>query len=144
MDKLNSFLGNPSEMKGELSSKGILRLDGNVVGKIRADEVILSETAVVQGEIIAGKIIIAGKMEGALRAEDIVEIRAKGRVGGTIITRQFLVADGGEFNGRIKMSRPGSRELPESIEDAAENVNQSDTNKNPSKNNTRNPIPKSE
>jgi cytoskeletal protein CcmA (bactofilin family) len=103
MDKLKSFLGSQSEMRGELSSKGILRLDGVVFGKIHADQVILSETAVVHGEIAAGKIIVGGSMEGVLRAEDLVEIRSKGKVKGEVFARRFVIADGGVFNGRIEM-----------------------------------------
>ncbi|MDR0842552.1 MAG: polymer-forming cytoskeletal protein [Acidobacteriota bacterium] len=108
MEKLKSFLGNPSELRGDLSSGGILRLDGTVIGNIRADEVILSETASIQGEIVASKIIVGGKVNGTLRADDTVEIREKGSMDGVIVTKRFLVANGGKFNGRIEMSSHGS------------------------------------
>ncbi|MDR1728995.1 MAG: polymer-forming cytoskeletal protein [Acidobacteriota bacterium] len=108
MDKLKSFLGNPSELRGDLVSGGILRLDGVVVGNIRADEVILSETASIQGEVAANKIIVGGRMDGTLRAADVVEIRAKGRVDGTIVTKRIVLASGGEFSGRIEMGKQAS------------------------------------
>jgi cytoskeletal protein CcmA (bactofilin family) len=104
MHKLKSFLGSQSVLKGELSSKGILRLDGNVVGNIHADQVILSETSLVKGEITAGKIIVGGTVEGVLHAEDLVEIRSKGKVNGEIFAKRFVVVSGGEFNGRIEMN----------------------------------------
>jgi cytoskeletal protein CcmA (bactofilin family) len=104
MDKLKSFLGSQSELKGELSSKGILRLDGNVVGNIHADQVILSETSMVKGKITAGKIIVVGRVEGVLHASDLVEIRSKGKVNGEIFTKRFVIMNGGEFNGRIEMN----------------------------------------
>jgi cytoskeletal protein CcmA (bactofilin family) len=105
MEKLKSFLGDSSELKGDLSSGGILRLDGTVVGTIRAEEVILSETASIDGEITAGKIIVVGKVKGTLKAEDVVEIREKGHVSGNIVTKRFVVASGGKFNGSIEMTR---------------------------------------
>ena len=105
MEKLKSFLGDSSELKGDLSSGGILRLDGIVVGNVRAEEVILSETASVEGEVAAGKIIVVGKVTGTLRAEDVVEIREKGQVNGNIATKRFIMASGGKFNGRIEMTR---------------------------------------
>lgn len=104
MHKLKSFLGSQSELKGDLSSKGILRLDGNVIGNVHADQVILSETSVVRGEITAGKIIVGGTVEGALHAEDLVEIRSKGKVNGKIFAKRFVVISGGEFNGQIEMN----------------------------------------
>jgi cytoskeletal protein CcmA (bactofilin family) len=103
MHKLKSFLGSQSELKGDLSSKGILRLDGTVIGNIYADQVILSETSVIKGAINAARIIVGGLVEGVLRAEDMVEIRAKGKVNGEIFTKRFVVLNGGEFNGRIEM-----------------------------------------
>lgn len=105
MEKLKSFLGDSSELRGELYSGGILRLDGVVVGTIRAEEVILSETASIEGEIVAGKIIVVGRVMGTLRADDVVEIRAKGYVNGNIVTKQFVVVNGGKFNGSIEMIR---------------------------------------
>lgn len=103
-EKLKSFLGAKSEFKGELASDGILRLDGTVTGKIEADQIILSDTAVIKGDVIAKKIFVSGNVEGILRAEDLVEIRSKGKVKGEIITGRFLVLEGGEFNGRIRMN----------------------------------------
>ena len=105
MEKLQSFLGDSSELKGDLSSAGILRLDGIVAGSIRAEEVILSETASIEGEIEAGKIIVVGKIKGTLRADDVVEIRAKGFVDGNIVTKRLVMTSGGKFNGCIKMTR---------------------------------------
>jgi cytoskeletal protein CcmA (bactofilin family) len=103
MEKLKSFLGDSSELRGELFSSGILRLDGVVIGNIRAEEVILSETASIEGEIKAGKITVVGKMTGTLRADDVVDIHAKGFVNGTIVTKRLVMASGGKFNGRIEM-----------------------------------------
>jgi len=105
MEKLKSFLGDSSELKGELSSSGIMRLDGSVVGIVRAEEVIVSETASIEGEISGGKIIIVGKVMGTLRADDVVEIRAKGYVEGNIVTKRLVMASGGRFNGNIEMAQ---------------------------------------
>jgi cytoskeletal protein CcmA (bactofilin family) len=80
-EKLKSFLGSESEFQGELAAKGILRIDGTVTGKIRADQVILSETSFIRGEITAKKIIVGGKVEGVLKGETLVEITSKGKIG---------------------------------------------------------------
>jgi cytoskeletal protein CcmA (bactofilin family) len=103
MDKLRSFLGTQSELQGVLRIKGILRLDGTVTGKIEADQVILSETAFLKGEILAKKIIVGGIVEGTLRATEVLEIGAKGRVSGDIFADRLVVLEGGQFNGRIEM-----------------------------------------
>ncbi|MBN1567212.1 MAG: polymer-forming cytoskeletal protein [Acidobacteria bacterium] len=102
-EKLKSFLGTESELQGELRMQGILRLDGNVRGKIYADEVILSETADIKGEIAAKRIIVGGKMEGILRAAELLEISKKGRVQGEIFANKLQILEGGAFNGQIEM-----------------------------------------
>ncbi len=102
-EKLKSFLGARSEFQGELTAEGILRMDGTVTGKVQADQVILSETAVIKGDVVAKRIIVGGKVEGTLRAENLVEITPKGKVKGEIFTNKLLIMEGGEFNGRIEM-----------------------------------------
>jgi cytoskeletal protein CcmA (bactofilin family) len=103
MEKLKSFLGSESEFRGQLTAKGILRMDGVVTGKVLADEVILSETALMKGDIVAKRIIVGGTVEGSLRAEDLVEIKPKGNVKGDVFTNKLLVMEGGELNGQIEM-----------------------------------------
>ena len=104
MEKLKSFLGTQSELQGDLKIKGILRLDGVVSGRIQADQVILSETALIKGEIVAKRIIVGGTVEGTLRASDLLEIGKKGKVQGEIFAKKLLIIEGGEFNGQIDMS----------------------------------------
>jgi cytoskeletal protein CcmA (bactofilin family) len=104
-DKLETFLGMNSSLKGELNVKGTLRIDGTVEGQLDADYVILSETGEVKGEIKAKKILIGGKMDGNVRAQELVEIKSKGKVFGDIFTPKLAIIEGGEFNGRIEMKK---------------------------------------
>jgi cytoskeletal protein CcmA (bactofilin family) len=103
-EKLKSVMGTESEFKGEFTAKGILRIDGTVTGTVRADEVILSETASIKGDIIAKRIIVGGMVEGTLRAPNLVEILPKGNVKGPVITNKLLVMEGGVINGKIDMN----------------------------------------
>ncbi len=110
-EKLESLIGANTDFQGELNVKGTLRVDGQVDGRLNAECVILSETAVVKGEVTAKKIIVGGKVEGNLRAQEILEIRAKGKVLGDIFTNKLSVMQGGEFNGKIEMKMDESKVL---------------------------------
>ena len=110
-EKLTSFFGEESEIKGEFVAKGILRVDGRVTGKIEADQVILSKTAFMEGDILAKSIIVDGKVEGNLRAADLLEIKAEGKVKGEIFAQKLSIEDGAEFNGRIEMNAIDSKVL---------------------------------
>ena len=66
---------------------------------------ILSETAEVKGEIKAKKIIIGGKIDGNARAQELVEIKSKGKVWGDIFTPKLTIIEGAEFNGKVEMKK---------------------------------------
>ena len=104
-DKLETFLGVNSSFKGELKVRGTLRIDGTAEGQLDADYVILSETGEVKGEIKAKKILIGGKMDGNVRAQELVEIKSKGNVLGDIFTPKLAIIEGGEFNGKVEMKK---------------------------------------
>ena len=104
-DKLETFLGMNSSFKGELHVRGTLRIDGTAEGQLDADYVILSEPAEVKGEIKAKKILIGGKMDGNVHAQELVEIKSKGKVLGDIFTPKLAIIEGGEFNGKVEMKK---------------------------------------
>jgi cytoskeletal protein CcmA (bactofilin family) len=107
-DKLESFLGKNSNFKGELNVQGTLRVDGRVEGHVDADHLVLSESAVVKGEVRAKRLIIGGTIDGSVDAQELVEIKSKGRVLGDISTRKLSVLEGGEVNGKIEMKKEES------------------------------------
>jgi cytoskeletal protein CcmA (bactofilin family) len=110
-EKLRSFVGAESEFRGELTVAGTLRMDGVVTGRVKADEVILSEAATINGDILARRIIVGGKVEGNIRAAERVEIGSTGKVRGDIFTNSLSVMEGGEFNGKVEMRVDGSKVL---------------------------------
>jgi len=82
-----------------------------VTGRVQADEVILSEAATIKGDVLARKIIVGGKVEGNIRASELVEIGSRGKVRGDIFTNNLSVTEGAEFNGKIQMRTEGSKVL---------------------------------
>ncbi len=108
-DKLDTYLGINSTFKGELTVRGTLRVDCTVEGKLDADNVILSESAQVKGEIKAKTIIVGGKIEGNVHAQELVEIKSKGKVFGDIFSPKLAIIEGGEFNGRVDMKKEESK-----------------------------------
>ncbi len=108
-DKLESLIGSGSSVKGEIQSKGTLRVDGLVEGDMTADWVVIGEKALIKGNITARGIVVGGRVEGNLRAKEIVEIRNKGQVYGEISTSKLTIAEGGIFEGRSSMQKEESK-----------------------------------
>ena len=110
--KLESIIGKNSDINGELNVSGTLRVDGMVHGKVNAECVIVSESAMVKGDIKARAIIVGGKVEGNLFGEEIIEIKSKGTVLGEIFTNKFFVIEGGILNGRVQMQKDETNVIP--------------------------------
>jgi cytoskeletal protein CcmA (bactofilin family) len=103
--KLEVIVGPDSTLRGELSSKGTVRIDGILEGNITADCIIIGETGTVEGDVVAKSMIVAGKIRGNIRASESVEIQQKGEITGDIYTPRLVVAEGGMFEGRSIMQK---------------------------------------
>jgi len=110
--KLESIIGKNSDINGELNVSGTLRVDGMVHGKVNAECVIVSESAMIKGDIKARAIIVGGKVEGNLFGEEMIEIKSKGAVLGEIFTNKFFVIEGGILNGRVQMQKDETNVIP--------------------------------
>jgi cytoskeletal protein CcmA (bactofilin family) len=104
-EKLESFVGANSSFKGDVNTKGTLRVDGVVEGNITADWVVLGDKAQVKGDISVRGIVIGGRVDGNVRAKEIVEIKNKGRLSGEVVTNKLVVAEGGVLEGRSRMQQ---------------------------------------
>ena len=98
--KLESLIGMNSSFKGEIDSKWTLRVDGIIEGNIAVDRVVIGEKAQINGNISARGVVVGGKVEGNIKAKEIVEIKDKGQVLGEISTPLLSIAEGAIFDGR--------------------------------------------
>lgn len=107
-EKLESFVGVNSYFKGDIKTKGTLRIDGTLEGNIEVDWLILGEAAQLKGNAEARGIIVGGKVEGNIKATELIEIKAKGEFRGELTTSKLSVAEGAIFDGRSTMHREES------------------------------------
>ena len=103
VEKLESFVGANSAFKGDIETKGTLRVDGSVEGNITADWVVLGEKAHIKGDVAARGVVIGGRVDGNIKAKEIIEIKNKGHLYGEIVTGKLVVVEGGIFDGRSRM-----------------------------------------
>lgn len=122
-EKLESLVGANSSFKGDITTKGTLRIDGTVTGNIDADWLVLGEKALLKGNITSRGVITGGRIEGNITAREILEIKSKGQVLGDISTAKLVVSEGGILEGHTKMQREDSKLVEFHLKDrAAENV----------------------
>jgi len=102
-----SFLGPSLEIKGKVSGEEDLQIDGKVEGPIllQGQKLIAGRSAQLHSEISAREVIVYGKIQGNVRAQDRVEIKKDGSVLGDITTARISIEDGAFFKGRIEIER---------------------------------------
>jgi cytoskeletal protein CcmA (bactofilin family) len=101
--RLDTIVGPESILKGDLTSKGTVKVDGQVEGDVAADCLIIGEAGKLTGDVTVREIIVGGRIVGTIHATDGVDILRKGEVCGDIFAARLTIAEGGHFDGRSTM-----------------------------------------
>ena len=110
-----SIIGAGLRVEGDLSSDGVVKVEGTVVGTVRASrQVLVAKGGVVEGDIVTHEAIIGGEVRGGIGAQERVELQATSVVHGDITTKRLFVQEGGEINGVIRMGEAVERVPAES------------------------------
>jgi len=101
---IKAFLGPGSRFEGTLSFDEMVRLDGSFSGDINSsDTLVVGDTAVIDGNIRVGALILSGRFKGTITATTLVELRAPAQVEGMIQTPLLKIDEKVIFNGEVKM-----------------------------------------
>ena len=102
--ELNGFLDRGATFKGELEFEDTMRIDGKFNGKIVSkNELIVGESAHIEGDIHVGRITINGTVVGKILADQRVEIHRNGKVYSDIDTPALIIEEGAIFQGNCVM-----------------------------------------
>src|SRR5260370_20260069 len=101
---LNGFLDSGASFKGELEFEDTMRIDGRFNGRIVSkNELIVGESANIEGDIHVGRIAISGTVIGRIVADQKVEIHRNGKVYSDIDTPALIIEEGAIFQGNCVM-----------------------------------------
>ena len=103
--KLDTIVGPDSLLKGDITSKGTIKVDGVIEGNVTSDCLIIGETGSLSGDVTVREIVVGGKVIGNIHATDGVDIQRKGEVCGDIFAARLMIAEGGHFDGRSTMQQ---------------------------------------
>ena len=102
--ELNGFLDHGSSFKGELEFDDTMRIDGKFNGRITSkNELIVGESAHIEGDVHVGRIAISGTVVGKIVADQRVEIHRNGKVYSDIDTPALIIEEGAIFQGNCVM-----------------------------------------
>jgi len=109
---INSIIGEDAQFKGEINTKGAIRISGEFEGKINAQsDVLVSEGSKITGNITGKRIIVSGEINGNIVAFGSLEITRNGRVYGDITGERLIVDEGAIYKGRVNMEAFSKKEI---------------------------------
>lgn len=97
-------IGKSIEIKGDLTGKEDLVIEGTVEGRVELPEAQLTVGAngTIQAEIRAKSVVVIGKVSGNIHGTERIEIQATGVVQGDVSAPRLVVAEGAVLNGNIQ------------------------------------------
>jgi len=122
-----NVLNSDVEIKGNLKFAGELTFEGKLEGEINTDGTLhLGDSAVVNGNINAGTVIVRGKINGNILAKEKIEIKSKTELFGDVRSSKLVIEEGVTFVGKTEVnpnkvapSAPTARTTPPSPPNAA-------------------------
>lgn len=99
-----ALLGEGTCVTGTLEFRGIVRVEGEVVGNIHSPEgtLIIEKKALVNADISVRNALINGEVVGTIRAEEKVELSPQARIDGDITAKIIKIEAGACFEGNCK------------------------------------------
>jgi cytoskeletal protein CcmA (bactofilin family) len=119
--RIDTLVGQGTEIKGDLVFSGGLHIDGNIIGNVIAEEgssaiLILSEFGRIEGEVKAPNMVLNGVVVGDIYGSNRIELAPKSRIIGSVYYNVIEMAIGAEVNGGL-VHCPADAEPQRALED---------------------------
>ena len=116
--RIDSLIGAGTVVDGNVMFSGGLRIDGHVRGDVVAANgdpctLVISDQARVDGEVRVSHVVINGTVNGALTANDYLELQPNARITGDVTYRTLEIHVGAVIQGRLEHVEPGTASVVE-------------------------------
>jgi cytoskeletal protein CcmA (bactofilin family) len=114
---IKSLIAQGTCIEGNLKFTDGLRIDGEVIGDIRAVEggasiLVISESASVTGHIYADHVIINGRVIGPVHASELLELQPKAKIAGDVSYKALEMHQGAVIFGQLRPTSQDAEEKP--------------------------------
>jgi cytoskeletal protein CcmA (bactofilin family) len=115
-DAAISIIGQGMTVVGDVTTEGVVRVEGHVQGTVQAGKaVILGQAGLVDGNVFTEDAVIGGTVSGSITANNRVELQSTCTVRGEIRTRaeHLKLEEGARFTGQIEIiDEESPRDMP--------------------------------
>lgn len=104
-----SLVGTKTTIEGVIKTEGNIRIDGKLVGDILAKaNAAVGLTGVVEGNVTARNVSVAGNVRGTVTAHEKLILEGKSVMRGDIRAARLVVDEGAVFDGKCAMTQQGA------------------------------------
>ncbi len=128
--KIDTLIGQNTEVTGDVRFTGGLHVDGKVVGNVYAEPnsdsiLTLSEKGCIEGEVKVPHIILDGSVCGDVQAFERIELASRAKVVGNVFYKLIEMTMGAEVNGNLVHSVENNRtnDQPKLLSDSSVAIN---------------------
>ena len=98
-----SIIGEDLTIRGNVTSKGEVQLDGEIEGEIRCGSLLLGDKGQVMGGVAAEDVVVRGRIIGSIRGLRVT-LQAQCHVEGDIFHQGLSIEQGAYFEGKSRHS----------------------------------------
>ena len=99
-----NLIGQGTMITGDLSCKGDIRIDGEIIGNVISKaKVVIGTTGKVIGDVIGYNADISGQLKGDLTVTDTIFLKSTALIEGDMVTNKLIVESGAIFSGNCNM-----------------------------------------
>ena len=101
-----SIIGEDLTIKGNVTSKGEIQVDGEIEGDIRCGSLLLGDKSQINGSVLAEDVVVRGRVLGSIRGLRVT-LQAQSHVEGDIYHQSLAIEQGAYFEGKSRRT-PGA------------------------------------
>lgn len=109
-----NILSDGTKIKGDISSNGDIRIDGEMVGNLTTKgKLVVGNNGRIQGEVQAANVEVSGFVKGKVIARELLNMKSSAKIEGDIVAAKLAVEPGAVFTGTCSMGVTKSVNEPE-------------------------------
>jgi cytoskeletal protein CcmA (bactofilin family) len=106
-NRIDSLIGAGTRVTGDIHFRGGLRIDGEVIGNVRAEgddssTLVLSEHARIEGAVSVTHAMINGAIHGPITSTEFLELQPQARIAGDVVYNRLEVHLGAIVKGQLE------------------------------------------
>ena len=103
--RIDSLIGENTIIEGHINFEGKMHVVGTIIGNINSESkgslLILSEGALIVGDVTVNHLIVNGQIDGSVYVDGKVELFDKARINGDVHYSLLELPVGAEVNGKL-------------------------------------------